>query len=80
MTNCKNCGAPLHGSRCEYCGTEYPVNVVYDNKVSVNVTGLAFATTTELVTSINGALGYIRNADGSYSDISEGIENCPCIM
>lgn len=20
---CKNCGAPLHGSRCEYCGTEY---------------------------------------------------------
>lgn len=23
MTNCKNCGAPLHGNRCEYCGTEY---------------------------------------------------------
>lgn len=23
LTNCKNCGAPLHGSRCEYCGTEY---------------------------------------------------------
>lgn len=22
-TNCKNCGAALHGSRCEYCGTEY---------------------------------------------------------
>ena len=22
-TNCKNCGAPLHGSRCDYCGTEY---------------------------------------------------------
>lgn len=22
-TNCKNCGAPLHGRRCEYCGTEY---------------------------------------------------------
>lgn len=21
--NCKNCGAPLHGSRCEYCDTEY---------------------------------------------------------
>lgn len=21
MTNCKNCGAPLHGDVCEYCGT-----------------------------------------------------------
>lgn len=24
MTNCKNCGAPLHSYKCEYCGTEYP--------------------------------------------------------
>lgn len=23
-TNCKNCGAPLKGGRCEYCGTEKP--------------------------------------------------------
>lgn len=23
MTNCVNCGAPLHGSSCRYCGTEY---------------------------------------------------------
>lgn len=23
MKNCKNCGAPLHGCKCEYCGTEY---------------------------------------------------------
>lgn len=23
MTNCINCGAPLHGHVCEYCGTEY---------------------------------------------------------
>ena len=22
-TNCKNCGAPLHGDKCEYCGSEY---------------------------------------------------------
>lgn len=21
MTNCQNCGAPLVGGRCEYCGT-----------------------------------------------------------
>lgn len=25
MTNCKNCGAPLVGERCEYCGTRYDV-------------------------------------------------------
>ena len=24
MTNCKNCGAPLSGCVCEYCGTYYP--------------------------------------------------------
>lgn len=23
LTNCKNCGAPLHSNRCEFCGTEY---------------------------------------------------------
>jgi len=23
MTNCVNCGAVLHGNKCEYCGTEY---------------------------------------------------------
>ncbi len=23
LTNCKNCGAPLTGTKCEYCGTEY---------------------------------------------------------
>ena len=22
-TNCKNCGAPLHGHICEFCDTEY---------------------------------------------------------
>lgn len=22
-TNCKNCGAPLHNGKCDYCGSEY---------------------------------------------------------
>lgn len=26
MTNCVNCGAILHGDKCEYCGTEYNNN------------------------------------------------------
>lgn len=24
LKNCINCGAILHGTKCEYCGTEYP--------------------------------------------------------
>ena len=23
LKNCINCGAPLHGRKCDYCGTEY---------------------------------------------------------
>ena len=23
MTNCPNCGAPIQGTRCEYCGTPF---------------------------------------------------------
>lgn len=29
MTNCVNCGAPLSGSKCQYCGTEYNGSTVY---------------------------------------------------
>ena len=28
IINCPNCGAPLHGMKCEYCGTELKVNYV----------------------------------------------------
>lgn len=28
MTNCINCGAPLHGGKCEYCGTEYENSIL----------------------------------------------------
>lgn len=52
-TNCKNCGAPLHGSRCEFCGTEYSVDVAYDNKVEIKVDGLGYATTTQLIADIS---------------------------
>ena len=27
MTNCLNCGAPITGDVCEYCGTRYGVTV-----------------------------------------------------
>ena len=28
MTNCINCGAPLSGHKCAYCGTEYAGNQI----------------------------------------------------
>lgn len=31
ITNCVNCGAVLHGNKCEYCGTEYNDNGIFAN-------------------------------------------------
>lgn len=32
LTNCKNCGAPIHYGVCEYCGTDYrEPNHIYFN-------------------------------------------------
>lgn len=28
MTNCPNCGAPITGSVCEYCGTRHGMRIV----------------------------------------------------
>lgn len=28
QTNCHNCGAPITGSTCEYCGTRFNIRVV----------------------------------------------------
>ena len=34
LRNCVNCGAPLNGYKCDYCGTEYkeniPITAVFD--------------------------------------------------
>lgn len=30
-TNCPNCGAPLNGGKCEYCGTE--INHIDDDAI-----------------------------------------------
>lgn len=35
MTNCINCGAPLHGNKCEYCGTECGNNFDFNNHIIV---------------------------------------------
>lgn len=33
QTNCHNCGAPITGSTCEYCGTRFNIRVVEEEPV-----------------------------------------------
>lgn len=37
MPTCVNCGAPLKGLKCEYCGTEYNdvINTDKNNSISI---------------------------------------------
>lgn len=38
MKNCPNCGAPVSGSHCEYCGTDFePVYVKLDNYIPLDL-------------------------------------------
>lgn len=37
-TNCRNCGAPIKGNRCEYCGTEYPDK--YESYITMTASGI----------------------------------------
>ena len=42
ITNCINCGAPLHDGKCDYCGSEYskntPVSVDRLDRIGADVT------------------------------------------
>lgn len=47
--NCPNCGAPITGDKCEYCGTvfrkqinaeEQSVEIIYDKTFAATSTGL----------------------------------------
>ena len=37
--NCKNCGAPLHGMRCDYCDTWYDEKRDYSEMSFADVIG-----------------------------------------
>lgn len=42
MTNCINCGAPIHNNKCDYCGTEYTLDEmgrINEYKVKLNILG-----------------------------------------
>lgn len=40
MTTCINCGAPLKGNKCQYCGTEYNNDAVVCNLSENDYTGI----------------------------------------
>lgn len=39
MANCINCGAIIHGDKCEYCGTEYKHDGITANFNKNDLTG-----------------------------------------
>lgn len=39
MTNCINCGAPLSGDKCEYCGTVYGERASYKGNSGCRANG-----------------------------------------
>ena len=57
-TNCKNCGAPLHNGRCDYCGTEYetpmPTHRINFNVVHAKTETLSCVTSVPLYILRNG--------------------------
>lgn len=62
--NCVNCGAPLHGCKCEYCGTEYDSDEI---KIKHEVCYVSFETVAcksiiplELIQGCNGVENYIK--------------------
>lgn len=41
-SNCINCGAPIHNSKCDYCGTEYNLDAfgqINEYKIKLNIMG-----------------------------------------
>lgn len=72
--NCPNCGAPLKGGECEYCGTltEIPVDLMIGKEIEIRfehdgvthefrtrVTSLGLASTCETTTLYADAVPYI---------------------
>lgn len=39
MTNCINCGAPLQGDQCPYCGTVYGKRAAYTDNIDLRANG-----------------------------------------
>lgn len=65
---CLQCGAPIHGSKCEYCGTEYAFNT--ENHIEATIYGHKVKGYVGDVNVERVVYGAGRNPDGS---INKGI-------
>lgn len=56
MSNCPNCGAPITGDRCEYCGTVFRKEKQEDKKIAADDLADALRNTTLIIRkpSLNG--------------------------
>lgn len=63
MTNCVNCGAILHGSKCEYCETEYNNGVVVANFRENDYTGILKVGDKEFKVYIGNIESHVINID-----------------
>ena len=59
MSNCKNCGAPVETSKCEYCGTVYGIKAVPVKKQTINI-DYKFAQGGALIAFICGVIVYSK--------------------
>lgn len=66
VTNCVNCGAPLDGHICAYCGTKYttPQDEVERLKAELNMQRLAIAHTEQTARLIEGIQPIARDING----------------
>jgi hypothetical protein len=67
ITNCVNCGAPLHGKKCEYCGTEYNNDGVYASFDRGEATGTISIGGVEYQVHIGSMEGHVL-CSGAYRD------------
>lgn len=63
--NCVNCGAPLHGCKCEYCGTEYDfddiIKVKYERcEIPLETISCKSIVPLEHIQGCNGMENYIK--------------------
>lgn len=48
--NCPNCGAPITGDKCEYCGTEFSQSRINDLTLKVDYSSILAAVRSNCIT------------------------------
>lgn len=68
MTNCKQCGAPLHDDKCDYCGADYRDKIspqfrvdCYEHPVTTLACRVEFPMVAMSVGNKEEIIGYIKS-------------------